>query len=367
MALTDKLSDIGNAIRARTGGDSFLKLGEMPAAILGISGGASKAGDVNFYDYDGTLLDTRTVDEAARLTSLPVPPAHEGLEFRGWNYSLEIIRSCGRALNIGAIYTTASRKSELDICLTAVTGTGIQLCVYNEGGTLSVDWGDGEIKAFTAVGGNVLRHDYATTGNYTISLDSEGGYYPYAPDTSLNMFNASPNYTCVAARFGGRCTGIGDYAFRACYSLARVVIPSGMTRIGSYTFNRCNVLTGAILPNGVTTLGTNAFFTCRKMAAVALPDSVTSIGNNAFYACHFLHGIVLPRNVTSIGGGAFSDCSGLNKYVMLCPAPPTLSSISAFNEINALSRIEVPKGSLDAYRSATNWAAFADYMEESSV
>ena len=41
MALTDKLTAIGNAIRSKTGGTDLIPLADMPAAIEGISGGGS--------------------------------------------------------------------------------------------------------------------------------------------------------------------------------------------------------------------------------------------------------------------------------------------------------------------------------------
>lgn len=43
MALTDKLTAIANAIRAKTGGTALLTLAEMPTAIAGISGGGGVA------------------------------------------------------------------------------------------------------------------------------------------------------------------------------------------------------------------------------------------------------------------------------------------------------------------------------------
>ena len=46
MALTDKLSAIGNAIRAKTGGTDMLTLDQMPTAIAGIQTGSG------FWDED---------------------------------------------------------------------------------------------------------------------------------------------------------------------------------------------------------------------------------------------------------------------------------------------------------------------------
>ena len=37
--------------------------------------------DVNFYDYDGTLVASYTLSEAQALTALPNGPTHEGLIF----------------------------------------------------------------------------------------------------------------------------------------------------------------------------------------------------------------------------------------------------------------------------------------------
>ena len=45
MALTDKLSAIGNAIRAKTGGTDMLTLDQMPTAIAGIQTGSSSGWD----------------------------------------------------------------------------------------------------------------------------------------------------------------------------------------------------------------------------------------------------------------------------------------------------------------------------------
>ena len=46
---------------------------------------------VIFADYDGNLIDTWAKDEVASKTALPTPPAHSGLVFEGWNWTLEDI------------------------------------------------------------------------------------------------------------------------------------------------------------------------------------------------------------------------------------------------------------------------------------
>lgn len=55
MALTDKLSAIGNAIRAKTGGSDLLTLDEMPQEIQSIQTGGS-GGEASSEEYDDIVF-----------------------------------------------------------------------------------------------------------------------------------------------------------------------------------------------------------------------------------------------------------------------------------------------------------------------
>ena len=67
----------------------------------GNSGGGGNGGkeltrnDVNFFDYDGTLLYSYSWEEAKKLTELPEAPSHEDMNFVEWNYTLEDIKAQG--------------------------------------------------------------------------------------------------------------------------------------------------------------------------------------------------------------------------------------------------------------------------------
>ena len=63
MALTDKLTAIANAIRAKTGGANQLTLDEMVIAIQNISVGTGSSGDNKHY----FVKDTKRVDSTLRL------------------------------------------------------------------------------------------------------------------------------------------------------------------------------------------------------------------------------------------------------------------------------------------------------------
>ena len=103
------------------------------------------------------------------------------------------------------------------------------------------------------------------------------------------------------------------------------------------------------------------------LASITIPQGVTSIGGSAFYYCTSLASITIPQGVTSIGSSAF-QLIGTNTagsvITMLDSTPPTLAS-NAFQSAH-ISKIIVPQGSLTAYQTATNWSAYAQYMEEAS-
>lgn len=74
MALTDKLTAIGDAIREKTGTTELLKLDEMPGVIANISGGGGskyKPRAISFYDYTGTDLNYELENlDMSELTSI---------------------------------------------------------------------------------------------------------------------------------------------------------------------------------------------------------------------------------------------------------------------------------------------------------
>ena len=95
----------------------------MPTEIASIQTGGSSApdttpvtaNDVTFYDYDGAVVASYSLEEARALTTLPVGPTHEGLTFQGWNWSLADINALTRSMNIGAMYITDDGKTRLYI------------------------------------------------------------------------------------------------------------------------------------------------------------------------------------------------------------------------------------------------------------
>ena len=384
--------------------------------------------DTTFYDYDGTIVASYSFEEVQALTSLPAGPFHEGLTFQGWNWSLEAIKAMNRAVNVGAIYTTNDGKTRIHIILGEGRTSPLLGCCPN--GTVIVDWGDGTTPdTLTGTSTSTVQytptHNYASPGSYTISLTVNGtcGFlgssttndycYLLKYSTTKDARNRYYQNTITKIEFGDGVTSIGNDAFKYCYSLTSITIPDSVTSIGSnafqgcysltsliipdgvtnieqYAFSNCYSLTSLIIPNSVTSIGNYilqncysltsltipdgvtsivqyAFNNCFSLTSLTIPDSVTSIGKYAFYCCYSLTSLIIPDSVTSIIDSAFSNCYGMAEYHLKSATPPTLSSSNAFSSIQDDCIIYVPKGRLNAYKTATNWATYAKYMQEETA
>ena len=427
------LSNIGNSIRAKTGRANMIPPLNMPAEIASIQtdGGSSStpisANDVTFYDYDGTVVASYSLEEVQALTSLPAGPFHEGLIFQGWNWSLEAIKAMNRAVNIGAIYTTSDGKTRIYITLGEGRTSPLLGCCPN--GTVIVDWGDGTTPD-TLTGTSISRikytptHNYTSPGNYVISLTVNGtcGFlggstsndYCYLLKYSTNGDGRNLYYqnTITKIELGDGVTNIGDHAFYRCHSLTSLTIPDSVISIGSYAFQNCYSLTNLTIPDNITSIGLYAFAYCHSLTSLTIPDSVISIGSYAFQSCYSLASLIIPDNVTSIeehafyncysltnltipdnitsigryafaycysltsltipdsvtsiGGDAFTKCYGMAEYHLKPTTPPTLSEQYAFT-VQDDCIIYVPQGSLEAYQTATNWATYASRMQEETT
>ena len=80
--------------------------------------------------------------------------------------------------------------------------------------------------------------------------------------------------------------------------------------------------------SGITQLLTNAFNGCTSLAEVSLPASLTSIGENAFYQCSEMKKILNLENtqVTELGASAFQGCTKLTSTGI------NLSNIKTFSK-----------------------------------
>lgn len=142
-----------------------------------------------------------------------------------------------------------------------------------------------------------------------------------------------------------------------------VIIPETVTLIGNGAFSAANIGT-MILPRNVTRVSAFAFSDVRGVNGVApvikLNEGLAVIGDSAFNNANIAGEMEIPSTVTEIGAYCFSYA---NITTVICKAttPPALRS-EAFTSITAGFTIKVPAASVAAYKAATNWSSYADYI-----
>lgn len=162
-------------------------------------------------------------------------------------------------------------------------------------------------------------------------------------------------------------TSLGSQTFQGCFSVDALAVPSRVTALGTNIFWACYAMKKIYLPSGMTSIGGSAFYSCSALENPRIPSTVISIGENAFYSCRAIQKIYVPSGVATLGDGAFNNCQAVLSYTFLRATPPTNSGVNTFGSITSQTRIYVPKGSLSAYRSATNWTTVANYMLEDTA
>ena len=381
------MTDLANAIRKKKGTTEPINPQDFSAEIATIEtgggeggggGAAVSANDVNFRDYDGTILHSFSKADFLALSELPELPTQKGLTCQGWNYTLADAQSYVQeygVLEVGATYITDDGKTRLYIRIAEKGRMNVPLYFsQSRANGVTIDWGDGSAtQTLSGTGKEATTHTYADKGDYVITLG-------VADDCTLGLGHASTAQCVMGSTqnegkvycnmlqkavigkgvtkidyyaFFNCCslssvvipqgvTSISSSAFYYCYSLSSVVIPQGVTSIGSSAFYYCYSLSSAVIPQGVTSIDGSAFYNCCSLSSVVIPQGVTSINNNTFYNCYSLSSAVIPQGVTSIGSSAFYYCCSLSSVVI--PQGVTSISSSAFYYCYSLSSVVIPQG-----------------------
>lgn len=368
---------------------------------------------VNFIDYDGTIVASYTATEINAMSSesdLPANPTHTGLTSQGWNWTLAQIKAQLTAapngkIWVGQMYVTTSGDTEIDIVLQ--DGRLSPRLVITLQGEVTIDWGDGSLPDDITDQAEKLdvQHNYALAGEYTIKVHCVSGAYTFKGDSSYTLLKKNVknpgNYdnmvysNCVRAiRLGTGTTGqapsglfvvydaafrdctsleyitipstiagIGPSAFANCYSLKSVTVPLGVTQLPNYTFEWCQSLIRLSIPKSITSFGNQVFDECRSLGSITLPSYMTSIGTYIFRNCFSLSSIVLPNGITSIPNYAFESCYSLSHIEL--PGSVTSIGASAFNGCYALSTLTIPANVTSILAYAFNsCAGMAEYHLE---
>ena len=364
--------------------------------------------DVNFYDYDGTLLYSYTFAEANELTELPELPTHEGLTAQEWNWSLANIKLQAQnnwSCEVGALYVSADGATYL--YFDVPKGSRIPELNINfslaKNQSVTIDWGDGTTAEETN-STNFAKAVRATKTDYSFKTDNTplivkliGGLFDLGDSShwGSSMFtNANNSYQFAPLTkvvFGTNCTGLLAGTFTDVRSLQTVINSKDAALKDAYIFKRTG-LNFYIFNKNISstvqsrtfadasalfqTIASDSLFLFRDynfvnnyvLRKVNIPYGITVIGSQCFQNCYALTYLQLPNTVTTVGSLAFNNCNNLVIIDLTAFTDP--SSIPSLDNSNAFSNIKsdavfyvANQEMLTAFVAATNWSTYADRFQ----
>lgn len=340
-------------IRPDTGYDALSSV----TVNTNVSSGEVEEKDVNFYDYDGTLLYSYTKQEFLALESLPANPSHEGLTAQGWNWTLSEIKSDVEThgfFNVGQLYTTDDGKTRIYVDLnfekTNMLNVSFGFC---PNGTVNIDWGDGTNQNVSGSSTSTCvftQHQYAKGGDYVIKLTPvgtakfqflggnnfsndtiEGSYIlGYSTSTSRTLADSVYRGRIKKIELGSGITSTGNYAFRGLTCLEAITIPQELAYINQRAFDYCMTL------KSITTIGSivlQAFENCGALTKILQKPQLSYSAQNPMknsnknFEKGYVYGyaigglnldvkeIYVSNTTTLIGNSAFGSYSNVEKII----------------------------------------------------
>lgn len=374
-----------------SGGKAVLVGGK--AMVGSVTNAPVQESDINFYDYDGTLLHAWSLAELQGKTELPELPTQPGLICQGWNWTLAELKNQNSEMDVGANYITDDGKTRIYVRMTELHKT---LAVnLNMNGSAVIDWGDeSEPDTLTGTGAASVKtplHEYAAAGDYMISITITGN--AWIPGMSSGQSSTLLYETADAIGAApklvkkielGANVLFWDYAFGQMSLMDKISIPSHI-RTTIYTFNRCKSLRFVVIPHGEATIAIAAMAFMEAMTCVSLPGTLTEIRASAIIETGVFKRLLLPKAISSLPGNGLSSQYYVQRFrafgqltsiadqafrnwknctvydFTVCTAVPTLGT-NVFQGMNAACEIRVPASLVAEWKAATNWATYADHI-----
>ena len=170
-------------------------------------------------------------------------------------------------------------------------------------------------------------------------------------------------------------------AIAECVKLQSITIPATVTEIEDRAFENCRSIKSIIFEgtapkqgpahyaaasgSSLWRIGSWAFYNCHQLQNLTIPEGVTEIGDAAFYGCTYLEDMVLPSTIQEIGDNGFALCAKLKKIHVKATTPPTIQA-KTFFDVNRQIPVYVPDNAVESYKDDPYWQEF-DIQGESKA
>ena len=400
--------------------------GDIIVSAKGGSGGGfveERDWGVNFYDFDGSLLASWAPEEAMAATALPPNPDHSSditwggktipLTAMGWNWTLAEIQHYISTyaeqeprIDVGQQYDT-NGKIYLEIDNTrSVKGLSLR---FTFTGTCTIDWGDGTTSTATSNAHN--DHTYTDYGRYLITITPSSGAI------TLTMASNSPyllrdtehgttfsNAKILKGIYLSAGCGYTNYCLSQYGCIGRIVLAYSATQLYNNMSRTTEFTATVIIPRTTTKANSNGnilggskviihpLFVRDAIDTASNATQFFTDGNNYFYpeatknpgyagqktrrmllcegnehtpqinvAQSYMEYLILPSTITTICKMPFTALEYL-KFKSI--TPPTCADSTYMGSLPTYCRILVPRGTLNAYKTATNYPNPTTYTYE---
>lgn len=151
---------------------------------------------------------------------------------------------------------------------------------------------------------------------------------------------------------------------------------TGLTAIDDYAFYKSTISGELRIPGNVKTIGDYAFNSCKRLVRVVLEEGVEKVGWHSFSGP--IKSLFLPTTITQMSSMAIDPyvnadtSSGLfvpegDLYVYVNRMEPAAVNDFAFYYVFREAHLVVPVGAVAAYKAASAWSHFAEYLEYGDV
>lgn len=364
MALTDKLTAIADAIRAKTGKTDSLTLEQMPGEIAGITGGGGgSSADVRYVTFvnDSTgesfvkpvAYGDDCVDVVAKglwKTPTQESTAQYNYTFYGWGAEpggaadANILKNITEDKTVYAIFTATLRT--------------YTITYYDEDGTTVL---------------NTEKLAYGSVPSYT----------PYKPDLVFDGWIPTPkkvtgdaSYKAVWITKPASVTATGSCGTDVTYTLYDngTLKISGSGAVSDYsispadkqspfTKNYATQIKSIVIEDGVTSIGNFVFYNCASAESLVLSDSVKTFTSYSFYSTELKSVYVGAGLETGLGGqkgllngSTITSCEISSDNAVYAMVGPLLCDKAETNILNCLKNVEGEFVIPDGFESIGSWA-----------
>ena len=335
---------------------------------------------VTFKDWDGSIIDVQLV-EYGNSANEPNHPSRELYFFNGWNENFSNI--------VEDIVITAIYKHDENYTL-----------IYWDGQSTSFNFTNTIQNTETAM---ILCDKYGIPYEPEISYKTTDTsiitptFYAPTNDSHLLKIHSTRDYVLGRSHFTSPIADLhkirkvfmsnNSYLLNTSFkntAVEEVILNPNMTQLPANLFENSNLKTITI-PQNITSISQQCFIYCSNLENVVFEDEISLeiINIWTFGFCSSLNNFTIPKSVKiiqhsilnscinlekvcfekdtqieSIGDASFYNCPKLKTVIIESLTPPILGE-NVFGLTHNELKIYVPSQSVDAYKTATNWSAYA--------